>query len=244
MKTRPHSLSLSLPLALKRLQGGGRRAGAVAAAEAAFNPGLPADGSLIVAGELRNQFNGLAALIAAIQSVNAAVVDGVTTLAPGTPAEAAAQVVDATLHLSFGIPQGAAGEPGAQGPPGESGPPGEPGPQGEQGYPGDAGPQGEPGPPFAQAVVDNVYTLPAGENAWVAVTFDGSYVHFDFGIPQGATGEPGPPGEVTTAQLDDAIATSSSNTNAVATLDNVFSDPEAEQLRERLNELILAARRG
>ena len=41
----------------------------------AFNPALPVDGSLVEAGELRDQFNGLAALIAAIPSVDAAVVE-------------------------------------------------------------------------------------------------------------------------------------------------------------------------
>jgi hypothetical protein len=66
-------------------------------------------------------------------------------------------------------------------------------------------------------------------------------VHFTFDIPQGAPGEPGPPGEVTTAQLDGAIAGTSANTNGVATLDD--PDPDPETLRQKLNELILAARR-
>jgi hypothetical protein len=69
-------------------------------------------------------------------------------------------------------------------------------------------------------------------------------VHFTFDIPQGAPGEPGPPGEVTTAQLDGAIAGTSANTNGVGTLDTPFADPDAEALRQKLNELLLAARRS
>jgi hypothetical protein len=40
------------------------------------------------------------------------------------------------------------------------------------------------GPPFAQAVVDGVNTLEPWESASVDVTFDGSNVHFTFGIPR------------------------------------------------------------
>lgn len=58
--------------------------------------------------------------------------------------------------------------------------------------------------------------------------------------PQGATGEPGP---VSQAQLETAIAGSSANTNAVATLETPFADPDLETLRLKLNELLLAARR-
>ena len=49
-------------------------------------------------------------------------------------------------------------------------------------------------------------TLPPGENAAVDVSFDGTNVHFSFGIPQGAPGEQGAPGDVNTAQMDAAIA--------------------------------------
>lgn len=61
--------------------------------------------------------------------------------------------------------------------------------------------------------------------------------------PAGADGPQGPPGEVTNAQLLTAIAGTSSNTNAVATLDTPFADPDAESLRQKLNEFLLAARR-
>ena len=72
----------------------------------------------------------------------------------------------------------------------DAGIPGPPGPQGDPGAPGAQGPQGDPGPPGAQG--------PPGEP----------------GGPPGPQGDPGPqgePGEVSTAQLDGAIAGTSSN---------------------------------
>ena len=192
----------------------------------AFNPALPLDGSLVVADVLRDQFNGLAAMIAAVTSVNAAVIDGVQTLLPNEAAYVTLTVTDETLHFLFGIPRG------------------------------DVGVQGEPGiqgPPFANAVVDGVTTLPAGEPATVTVYFDGTNVHFSFGIPQGAVGQQGesgsqgPPGEVTLAELNNSISGTSSNSNAVATLEIPVSDPptqaEVQQVLSKLNELITALRR-
>ena len=70
------------------------------------------------------------------------------------------------------------------------------GPAGNDCAPGATGPQG---PPFAGAVVDGVTTLNPGEAATVNVFFDGTNVHFQYGIPRGtdgltgATGPPGPP---------------------------------------------------
>jgi hypothetical protein len=48
---------------------------------------------------------------------------------------------------------------------------------------------------------------------------------------------------VTTSALLAAIAGTSANTNAVAPLDTPFADADLETLRQKLNELILAARR-
>ncbi|MEQ1935692.1 MAG: hypothetical protein ABL962_17690, partial [Fimbriimonadaceae bacterium] len=87
--------------------------------------------------------------------------------------------------------------------------------------------------------------------ATVSVSFDGTNVHFTFGIPQGSAGEQGPPGEVTTSQLTTAISMAvsgtSNNTNAVATMDTAPSDPptfaDYEALRAKLNEVILNGRR-
>ena len=98
-------------------------------------------------------------------------------------------------------------------------PAGPPGPQGPAGPQGEPGPQGETGPEGAQG--------PEGPS----------------GGPPGPEGPQGPPGEVSTAQLDAAISGTSSNSNAVGTLDDPFPDPDMEILRGRFNELVLALRR-
>ena len=140
-----------------------------------FDPTKPQAGTEIDAVEMRGQLNGLKSLIDAVPGITDVVIDGVTTLNPGEPASATAIIVGTVLHLTFAIPRGDAGVQGVQG---------------------DAGVQG---PPFANAIVDAVNTLPPGSAATVSVTFDGTNVHLTFGIPQGATGEQGPPGEVTNA---------------------------------------------
>ena len=124
-----------------------------------------------------------------------------------------------------------------------------------------AGPEGPPGvqgPPFASAVVDGVSTLNPGDAATVGATFDGTNVRFTFGIPrgsdgpagpqgtqgtQGNDGPQGPTGEVSNAALTAAIAGTSSNTNAIPTLDTPFADPDAEAVRQAFNALVLALRR-
>jgi hypothetical protein len=175
-------------------------------------------------------------------------------------------------------PQGSPGTNGSDGTPGPQGPQGNDGAQGPQGIQGADGPQGPQGPqgfPFGSTVVDGVNTLAPGEPATAGTSFDGANVHFTFGLPRGATGEAGAqgsqgpqgdvgpqgtegpqgpqgpqglPGEVTNAALAAAIAGTSANTNAVATLDTPFTnDPptlaDMEQIRAKINELILAQRR-
>jgi hypothetical protein len=61
---------------------------------------------------LRGQFNALKALIDAISAVNAAQVDGVVSLPPGSPATVDVSVAGTVLHFFFGIPQGETGAPG------------------------------------------------------------------------------------------------------------------------------------
>ena len=65
--------------------------------------------------------------------------------------------------------------------------------------------------------------------------------------PNGAGGAQGPPGEVTSAALASAIIGTSANSNAVATLNLVVSDPptqtEMQQVVNTLDELIVALRR-
>jgi hypothetical protein len=246
---------------------------------ASFNPSLPEDHSLIVAGVLRDQFNGLKTLIDAVPVVQSATVEAVQTLPPSQPAAAEVTLVGQELRFTFALPQGYQGDAGATGATGEQGPqgppfaqavvdgvntlaPGDPAtvgvafdgsnvhfsfgiPQGFSGANGDTGPQG---PPFAQAVVDGVTTLPPGDPATVGVYFDGTYVHFSFGIPQG---QQGPPGEVTTTQMDTAIGNAiggtSANSNAVLPLNLIVSDPptqsEVQTLANKVDELIAALRR-
>lgn len=95
------------------------------------------------------------------------------------------------------------------------------------------------------AQIDGVTTLNPGDNASIQATFDGSSVRFVFGIPRG---QDGPPGEVTNAQLASPISGTSSNINAVSTLDTPFvNDPptlaEMELMRAKFNELVQALRR-
>ncbi|MBK8039833.1 MAG: hypothetical protein IPK22_22280 [Verrucomicrobiaceae bacterium] len=84
-----------------------------------FDPTYPPTNALIESAPLRGQFNSLKALIDAMVSVNAAVVDGVTTLPPGDPATVSLNVVANMMHFTFGIPQGHTGAEGPQGLPGE-----------------------------------------------------------------------------------------------------------------------------
>ena len=183
-----------------------------------FDPAWPQNGQNIDADRFRGQFAGIIDLIGSGSGINAAQVDSTNTLPPSTPANASVSVVGNTLHFTFEIPQG------------------------------QEGPMGQQGPPFAQAVVDAVTTLMPGTDATVGVSFDGTNVHFTFGIPRGAEGIQGPPGEVTAAQLAAAVVGTSSNTNAVPTLDTPFTnDPptmaDMELLRAKINEFILVARR-
>jgi len=60
---------------------------------------------------------------------------------------------------------------------------------------------------------------------------------------QGLPGADGPPGEVTAAALAAAIAGTSASTNAIATLDTAFADPDTEAIRQAFNALVLAQRR-
>ena len=193
-----------------------------------FDSSKPAPGDDLDAVLVRSQLNGLKDIIDAAPTITAVVVDSVTTLDPGQPATASASLTGTTLHLTLGIPRGPDGA------------------------------QGAPGPTFGGTVVDAVNTLTSAQPASVATTFDGANVHFTFGIPageQGIGGLVGPPGEVTTAAMTTAItdavqaalinmlASSSANSNAVATLDTPFADPDSETLRAKVNELLLVMRR-
>lgn len=126
----------------------------------------PQNGQMVDADRFREQFGGLKALIDALQGggITGAVVDGVTTLPPGSPANVGLSLSGSVLHFTFDVPAGLEGP---------------------------AGPQGLP---FAAAVVDGVNTVGAGMPAAVNVTFDGSAVRFTFDIPRGQDGTNGTDG--------------------------------------------------
>jgi hypothetical protein len=75
--------------------------------------------------------------------------------------------------------------------------------------------------------VDSTTTLPPGSPAQANVSVVGDTLQ----------------GEVTQAALDAAILGTSANTNAIGTLDTVFSDPAMEEIRAKINEMILNGRR-
>ena len=157
--------------------------------------------------------------------------------------------LDAMIAAIPAGPQGAEGPQGPEGAPGPIGPEGydgSVGPQGATGPQGEPGPTGAQGPPFASATVDGVTTLNPGEPATVQSSFDGSTVHFTFGIPRGADGAngtqgldgpqgpegpqgpQGPAGEVTAQQLSEAIATTAVNPGGVGPFTGTFSEPPTQ----------------
>ena len=178
-----------------------------------FDPSLPAPNSPLESQVIRDQLQALFNLSNSIVTVTAAQVDGTNTVEPGTPANVSVSVNGNTLHFTIDIPQGQEGLPGPAGAVGPQGPEGPQGPSG--GPPGPEGPQGSTGPAGPEG--------PAGA--------------------AGPVGPEGPPGEVSDVELAAAINGTSSNSNAVVTLDTPFADPDAEALRLMFNELVLALRR-
>lgn len=197
----------------------------------AFNPALPLTNSEIASAELRDQFNGLKALIDAIPD--------------GPPGPAGPQgEMGPTGPIGPQGPEGPQGPSG--GPPGPEGPAGPAGPTGPQGSPGEpgatgptgaTGPQGDPGP--IGATGSTGATGPAGDS--------GPQGNQGEMGPQGPQGPQGPAGDVSVPQLESAIAGTSSNSNAVTVLNLVVSDPptraEMQSLADKVQELILALRR-
>ena len=199
-----------------------------------YDPNLPQAGTEIDAVQMRSQLTGLKDLIDAIASVNAAEVDSTNTLPAGSPAVAGVSVVGETLHFIFEIPHGTDGTNGSNGSDGAPGPQGSPGSDGAIGPQGPQGPQGDPGgPPGPQG--------PPGNDG-----MQGPQGNDGPQGPQGNEGNQGPqgpPGEVTQAALDAAILGTSANTNAIGTLDTVFPDPALEEIRAKINEMILNGRK-
>ena len=92
-------------------------------------------------------------------------------------------------------------------------------------------------PVITGVVIDNVTTLPPGEAATVDASIVAGVLHLGFGIPQGmqglqgeqgSLGATGPPGSVTPQNLDDAIATTARNPNAIGPFTGTFSDPPTQ----------------
>lgn len=122
-------------------------------------------------------------------------VNSTTTLDPSQPASVGTFFDGSSIRFNFGIPRG------------------------NDGVQGIAGPTGATGPAFTSFVVDSTTTLPSGNPATVTTTFDGSFVRFAFGIPQGpqgiqgnngfdgATGAQGPQGPPFTSFVVDATNT-------------------------------------
>ena len=111
-----------------------------------------------------------------------------------------------------------------------------------------AGTESDAVPTIISAQIDAVNTLPAGDLAYVGVTITDSVLHLTFGIPEGQSG---PPGEVTHAELDSAVAATltltSSNSNAVSLLgeiaDSSYNQTQMQNLMNKMDELINALRR-
>lgn len=179
-----------------------------------YDPSYPPTGAEIQSAPLRDQFTGLKELIDAILTIVAAQIDSVSTLDPGQAATVSVSVNGQTLHFSFGIPRGADGTPGA------------------------------PGSVINSAQVDSVSSVGSADPASASVSYDGSILHFTFAIPRGIDGAPG---EVTTAALNAAIAGTSANTNAVAplaaTADSTYNPAQMQDVMNKVDEFIAAARR-
>jgi hypothetical protein len=229
-----------------------------------FDSSKPADHSPLVAAEMRSQLNGLKTLIDAIPGITDAVVDSVTTVGPGQPATVTVSLIGTVLHLSIALPEGQPGQQGLQGIPGNAGA------EGAAALVAVAVPgMNAVGTGFVSfgfaATPVNLGWLPGTRLRAVAIAdpanwMEGSIVALgptevtlSVDVTGGAgsftgwnlslVGAQGAPGEVTNAALAAAIAGTSNNTNAVATLDTPLADPDMEELRQKINELILAQRR-
>jgi hypothetical protein len=78
----------------------------------------------------------------------------------------------------------------------------------------------------------------------VSASVIGDVLHLTFSLPMGQSG---PAGEVTLADMNAAIATTSSNSNAVATLgelaEGTYNQTQMQNVINKMDELILALRR-
>jgi len=233
-----------------------------------FDPTWPPPHADLTSADFRNQFTGLKSLIdgaySAINDIPAGP-EGPPGPAgpPGPQGDPGPQGPPGDPGGPPG-PQGEAGPPGAQGDIGPQGPQGDPGPQGPQGDPGGPpgpqepqgdpgpqGPQGEQGPQGAQAppytyrgewIVNTEYP------PWSLVLWNGALwlyvgqcVDWSF-TPVGQGGNVvRVSGDVSQADLNDAIAGTANNVNAIAALDP--GETDVPTIVAKLNELINALKR-
>ena len=96
---------------------------------------------------------------------------------------------------------------------------------------------------ITSAQVDGVNSVPPGNPANVSLSVIGNALHFTFDLPQG---EVGPTGEVSSADLSNAISGTSNNTNGVTTLgisaDGGYNPSQIQDLINKVDELINALR--
>ncbi len=193
-----------------------------------FDPALPADHSPNSAAQMRAQLTGLKSLIDAVSGVTSAVVDSVTTGAPGDPPAITMSVVGSELHFAFVLPKG------------------------------DAGPQGPPFASVLVDSVTTINpgemaTAQATfDGAAVHLSF--AIPRGDDGQP-GPIGPIGMTGEVSAADLNAALVSTSEalllatsgNSNAVDVLAispaPTYDTTQQQQLIDKINQLIIALRR-
>ena len=221
-----------------------------------FDPDYPQNGDDLDADPMRAQLNALHDEIAAIPAgppgppgepgapgtpgapgadgppgppFASVVVDEVETLPAGSDATVTAVLVGDTVHLTFGIPEG------------------------------EVGPMGEVTLAQLEAAIAAAlaaYSTTAEMNSAIATAIADrpTTAQMNTAIGESLADRPttlqvqemvddGVADRATNAALTTAIAGTSANTNAVATLDAPYADPASEELRAKLNELILAARR-
>ena len=94
-------------------------------------------------------------------------------------------------------------------------------------------------PTVTSAGGDVVHNLPPGESPVVGVSITGGVLHFSFSIPSGAEG---PPGEVTLAQLADAVDARAYAAYGVESLnitaEGEYSPSQLDEVITKINELL------
>ena len=104
-----------------------------------------------------------------------------------------------------------------------------------------AGPPGPEGPAFATIQIGGVTTVDPGTSAAASVSVFGNNVELSFSIPKGETGG------VTSSDVTNAIANEISGTarnpNTVSDLSLARSDPDAQAVVAKINELLATLRR-